>query len=173
MFWNRQQKQPEPTQTPPATPAPPPSSPPASLKEQIAAEADFLRKTLSEAMKIDLSFNPVCMMQIDHLIGLVLQSKPPPDTDRLIMLFGSYYGECLRRCYGGEWRANEQGHRYLQGIAGENLHAYPYNTVRDAIVDREPGKVFAAAKFMTASVFDAAYKRFYAEPTAQKAPKSS
>ncbi len=171
MHSNHQQKPPEPAQTPAAGPPTLLGPPQLSLKEQIAGEADLLRKILSETLQLELSFNPICMMQIDYFISLVLKCKSPPDANGLIRLFGSYYGECLRRCYGGEWRLDAQGVRYLHGIAGVTLHAYPYNATHEAIVDREPGKVFAAGKSITAHVYDAVYQRFFADPAPAPNPE--
>jgi len=178
MFWKSQQKEPEKNSQPPAAPPPPaqptpqPEKPPGTLKDQVVREAEYCRQKLNELLKVDFSFNPVCMMQIDSLIDDLLKGQPAQEPDKLVLIFGSYYGECLRRNYGGQWKIDEQGVRFLHGMGAGDVHAYPYSTIRDSIVGREPMKVFATAKVITKMVFDSVEKAVYPQHASPPAKTS-
>lgn len=129
-------------------------TPEQELQYQIQQEAETLKESLSERFGTPLDYSPVCLLYIDSFIENSLGDMPPENAEIFVQAFGSYFGECLRKSFGGVWQLNEQGERMLTEIGGSETIAHPYSTIRARIIDGEKGKAYATARAITGMVYD-------------------
>ena len=73
--------------------------------------------------------------------------EPPKDLaklDRLVEVFGSYFGESVRRIYGGSWITGD-GLPFLQGPHHPECTLHPFPVIFQKLMHRKPIQPWVAA----------------------------
>jgi hypothetical protein len=98
--------------------------------EKIRANANLVVEQLRSVSGVEkFGYNPE---SVEWLDGFIERLRVRPDFDeaaaeRMTQTLGSYLGECVIACYGGEWRERE-GSWAVAFDAGNA--AFPFNKVR-------------------------------------------
>ena len=100
-------------------------------QEKLRANAELVVGQLRQASGMDdFGYNAE---SVEWLDGFIERQRVRPEfadetaADRLSQMLGSYLGECVISCYGGEWR--EQEGTWAVDFGGGNA-AFPFNKVR-------------------------------------------
>ena len=77
--------------------------------------------------KVTLSYDEASVERVDNFIGRSRDVYDSSTVDRMVSVFGSFLGECVREKYGGQWDKinGEWGVRFAEGNA-----AFPFHKVR-------------------------------------------
>src|SRR5579871_2075820 len=95
--------------------------------DMIQLNAKLVIDSTYKQFGVTLSYDAESVEWLDEYIErLRAQNYPDDDIDKLINVFGSYLGECIRHEYGGEW-ADEQGNWVIRFDA-QNA-AFPFSKV--------------------------------------------
>lgn len=101
-------------------------------QEMIRANAEMVVAQLREASGMEgFGYNAESVAWLD---GFIERQRVRPEfadgeaAERLSQTLGSFLGECVVRCYGGEWR--EAGGSWAVCFGGDDNAAYPFNKVR-------------------------------------------
>jgi hypothetical protein len=104
-------------------------------EEKLRANAELVVEHLREASGIEgFGYNAESVAWLD---GFIERQRARPEfdeaaADRLSNTLGSYLGECVVRCYGGEWERQEGS--WAVDFGGGNS-AFPFNKVRKHLVN--------------------------------------
>jgi hypothetical protein len=100
--------------------------------EAIRANAELVVARLREASGMeDFGYNAESVAWLD---GFIERQRVRPEfageeaRERMSRTLGSFLGECIVRCHGGEWR--EVGGTWAVCFGGEENAAFPFNKVR-------------------------------------------
>lgn len=133
------------TETPTAPPTPPDSTPRASGPDADALDAAVgdlerhLRKQVFHALKIELDGSVTSLAFLDHYLGLARGEQRAPILELVAASAGVYFGELVRREFGGTWvgrAADPRSFRLLLGA--QYIHFTPVALALAAILGREP-----------------------------------
>lgn len=91
----------------------------------IEANVTSVRTRLEAISGVDFSFTPASIQWLDGYIERVRHAAP--DKQALAQPIGSYFGETLRRVYGGKW-VDSDGQPAIEIEPG--LVVFPFNKVR-------------------------------------------
>jgi len=95
--------------------------------EMIERNAALVIESSRQQFGETLAYDQPSVEWLDGYIErLRQQSYADDDIDKLINVFGSFLGECIRHHYGGEW-ADEQNNWVIRFDA--NNAAFPFNKV--------------------------------------------
>jgi hypothetical protein len=102
-------------------------------QEMIRANAELVVGRLREASEMeDFGYNAE---SVEWLYGFIERQRVRPEfsgeeaAERMSQTLGSFLGECVIRCYGGEWREVEGTWAIAFGDGGDDA-AFPFNKVR-------------------------------------------
>jgi hypothetical protein len=99
------------------------------MEDKIRATAELVIQQLGPLSNLPFGYNRESVAWVE---GFIEQQRTRPDLDQnavngLVNVLGSFLGECIIRCFGGEWRqADEEWHVRFNA---ENA-VYPFNKVR-------------------------------------------
>ena len=100
-------------------------------QEMIRANAELVVGQLREASGLeDFGYNAESVRWLD---GFIERQRVRPEfagdaaAERMSQTLGSFLGECVIKCYGGEWREHEGS--WGVDFGGGNV-AFPFNKVR-------------------------------------------
>jgi len=100
-------------------------------QEKIRANAELVRRELGQTSEMDnFGYNAESVAWLDGFIERQrLRAEFADETaiERMSQMLGSFIGECVIACYGGEWK--EQEGSWAVDFGGGNA-AYPFNKVR-------------------------------------------
>jgi len=72
--------------------------------EMIQRNADLVIQSTYQQFGVTLSYDEESVEWLDdHIEELREKNYPQDDINMLINVLGSFYGECIRQQYGGEW----------------------------------------------------------------------
>lgn len=99
------------------------------MEDKIRANAELVIKQLGPLSNLEFGYNAESVVWVD---GFIEQQRSRSDIDKnvidgLINVLGSFLGECIIRCFGGQWQ-NVDGEWFIR-FDDENA-AYPFNKVR-------------------------------------------
>lgn len=133
------------TDTPTSPPTPPDPSPRASGPDAEALDAAVgdlerhLRKQVFHALKVELDGTTTSLAFLDHYLGLARDETRAPLLELLAASAGVYFGELLRRQFGGTWVGRADNPRSFRLLLGaQYLHLTPVAVALAAILRREP-----------------------------------
>jgi hypothetical protein len=99
-------------------------------EEQLQANAKLAISTLSPLSDIAaFGYHRESVAWVEGYIGrqCTRTDLAPETLEQLTQVLGSFFGECVIRCYGGRWRRDEGG----WGVQFDDSNAaYPINKVR-------------------------------------------
>lgn len=99
-------------------------------QERLRANAELVVRQLGEASGVEeFGYNAESVAWVD---GFIERQRERPDFDAaaaegLSQTLGSYLGECVIRCHGGEWR--QEGGTWAVAFDADNA-VFPFNKVR-------------------------------------------
>ena len=101
----------------------------AGLKERIRANAALVIGQFSPLADFDFGFNARSVAWVD---GFIENQRQRPDRDHhteesLIDILGSFLGECIISCFGGQWEQRED--QWCIHFGSRNA-LYPFHKVR-------------------------------------------
>jgi hypothetical protein len=102
-----------------------------AAEKQLTVFADALGKPFDYTLH--------SLGRLEHVLSEAWP-KPPKDVktlDRLVELFGAYFGESLRRLYGGRWVTGD-GLPYLQGPHHPDCKLFPFPVIYQKMAHRNP-----------------------------------
>lgn len=116
------------------------------LRDTLKSNAEIVVSKIGKLAEFDFGYDAKSVTWVD---GFIERQRPwlgndIPQVDGLINMIGSYLGEAIIHCYGGEWH-QEIG----KGICirfPDNCHAYPFTKVRKQF---ENGPEDSIASFFT------------------------
>jgi hypothetical protein len=106
-------------------------------QEMIRANAELVVERLREASGMEeFGYNAE---SVEWLDGFIERQRVRPEfadgeaAERMSQTLGSFLGECVVRCYGGEWR--EVRGTWAVCFGGDDNAAFPFNKVRKHFAD--------------------------------------
>lgn len=110
--------------------------------EAIKANAALVLKAFEEHRT--LAYDEESVVWLDGYIERNRHDWDEQKAEKLVNILGSFFGECIRLNYGGEWRMLENG----LGVAfSDGNAAFPFNKIRKQI---QNGSEDSIASFYTA-----------------------
>lgn len=104
--------------------------------DQLAANAAVFRKTVLQHMGRALAYDEGSVLWLDNY---VIRNRELMKTNTgAFNTAGSWFGECLRHVYGGQWVANVDGEQWGLRI-DEKLVVFPFNKLYKHAVDDHDG----------------------------------
>lgn len=97
--------------------------------DKLRANAELVIKQSRQMTDMDFGYNAE---SVEWLDGFIERQRVRPDmtpelADKLSQVLGSFVGECIIACYGGEWRDDDYG----WGVFFDDKNAsYPITKVR-------------------------------------------
>jgi hypothetical protein len=111
-------------------------------QEKIRANAELVIGQLGQASGIEnFGYNAESVVWLD---GFIERQRVRPEfadeasIEQMSQTLGSFVGECVIACYGGEWR--EEDGSWAIDFGGGNV-AYPFNKVRKQFLHGEEDSV--------------------------------
>ncbi|HUS36496.1 MAG TPA: hypothetical protein VM680_14185 [Verrucomicrobiae bacterium] len=101
--------------------------------DKIQANAQMTVEQLRQLSRIDFGYNAASIEWLEGYIERLRTSGEYEDEatkEKLISVFGSFVGECIVRCYGGEWTTDKDGNWSVR--FGDNF-AFPFTKVTKQI----------------------------------------
>ncbi|MGO9311904.1 MAG: hypothetical protein ACLQBD_24145 [Syntrophobacteraceae bacterium] len=77
------------------------------MKESIKYNAELVIKQMKDLLGVTLSYDEESVEWLDNYIVGIRGDLSREVMGHLVSLLGSFFGECIRRRYGGEWRQTE------------------------------------------------------------------
>ena len=77
------------------------------MKELIEYNASLVIKQMQELLGVKLAYDEKSVTWIDNYIAGIRADLSPSVREGLVSVLGSFFGECIRRRYGGEWKEIE------------------------------------------------------------------
>jgi hypothetical protein len=77
-----------------------------SIGDMMAASAETAAQTGAQQYGFALDFSEASLAYLDPILAQVVM-QDNPDLERETKLWGGYFGETLRRTYGGEWELTQ------------------------------------------------------------------
>ncbi len=100
------------------------------LAEEIAANSDLVRSRFGQLAKVDLACNAEGICWLSTYIDEKHNTWSPDTINNLVDTLGSYFGECLRKEFGGQWYKTD-GHVELRINVDQSC--YPFELLRKHI----------------------------------------
>ncbi len=95
--------------------------------------SEFIKLTY-QVFQIKLKYTQDDIHKIDYLIELNWPKSIPTDLEDMVLLFGSYFGECTRKNLGGDWEYKKDDGWCLVNINSKET-IYPFSTIRKRFVN--------------------------------------
>jgi hypothetical protein len=95
--------------------------------EAIKANAALVLKTFEQQ---NLAYDEESVAWLDGYIERNRLNWDEPGAEKLVNILGSFFGECIRLNYGGEWQMTENG---LSVAFSDGNAAFPFNKIRKQI----------------------------------------
>lgn len=110
--------------------------------EMILANAEMVNRDMGPISGINFGYNAESVQWIDDFINRqrIRQNVGPEFPEGLINVLGSWLGECIRHCYGGEWRYSEYG---LSIRFNERNAVYPFNKTSKQFENGEGDSIYS------------------------------
>lgn len=126
---------PDPTDPPPRT-----SGPDAAALDAAVGDLErHLRKQVLRALGVELDGSVTSLAFLDHYLTLARSETRAPILDLLAASAGAYFGELVRREFGGTWVGRADDPRSFRLLLGaQYLHFTPVPLALSAILGREP-----------------------------------
>ena len=100
------------------------------LAEEIAANSDLVRSRFGQLAKVDLACDAEGVCWLSTYIDEKHDAWSPDMVNNLVDTLGSYFGECLRKEFGGQWYKID-GHVELR--INNDRSCYPFELLRKHI----------------------------------------
>ncbi len=96
--------------------------------ERIPDIAERHRKKMSESFGEKLDYQKSDLARLDAIIDKAWGDQLPKDIEALVLTFGAYFGETLRRLRGGQWDFDAERGYCLRDVGGAAT-VYPFEKV--------------------------------------------
>src|ERR1700761_1367693 len=106
----------------------------ADLMARIPSYADQHRELIRNAFDFELNFGADSIPTLDEIIEAAWPGGPPALLDEVILGFGSYLGESIRKIHGGNWRF-EAEHGLFLDVGGKNLKIFPFAMIHHRLIN--------------------------------------
>jgi hypothetical protein len=111
-----------------------------SLDDEMKADALEAQKFSRKHLVLELDFSESSIQELnnqcDSLDYALRGGKSPENLDKLVRIWGAYFGESLRRATGGEWVEESSAAGRRLGLRGESGHVtYPHEQIRGRLSD--------------------------------------
>jgi hypothetical protein len=112
------------------------------LPDEIARllpEAEKQLKVFGDALAKPFDYSLDSLGRLERVLGEAWP-EPPRNVSTLdmpVQLFGAYFGESLRRIYGGRWVTGD-GLPYLQGLHHPDCKLFPFPVIYQKMMHRKP-----------------------------------
>ena len=80
-----------------------------SMEKTIKLNAELLIKKMQDQLGVTLSYDEKSVACPDDYIVRIRSTLSRDTTDKLIDVLGSFLGECIRHCHGGNFRRTDRG----------------------------------------------------------------
>ena len=77
------------------------------MEESIKHNAELVVKQSQDLLGVTLSYDEESVAWLDNYVVGIRGDLSRKVRDNLVSVLGSFFGECIRRRYGGEWRQTE------------------------------------------------------------------
>ena len=101
---------------------------------RIPNHAESHIKMCKEHFGIDLDYSAESLKTIDEIITKNWP-KPPNMLNPVVISFGSYVGETIRRLFGGEWVFDSKHGYALASIGGASTRIFPFAKVEKRFIN--------------------------------------
>lgn len=101
-----------------------------SIPRYAARHVEQIKKSFRE----DLHFQKSDLRRLDDVIENAWDNRVPKDIDALVLAFGSYFGETIRRLRGGVWEYDSEKGYCLRDVGGVAT-VYPFEKVRKRFIN--------------------------------------
>jgi hypothetical protein len=104
--------------------------------ESIPDWAEQHREKVEAQFGIRLDYDPSAFTALDEIINRAWPDHPPKTIDPIVIFFGSFVGETIRKLHGGTWAFNRKHGFHLQDV-GQCATLFPFNKVRKRLLEGE------------------------------------
>lgn len=113
-----------------------------SIPEHAQKHVERMKKIFGES----LAFRKADLSTIDRVISKAWDNQVPKEMDGLVLTFGAYFGETVRRLEGGRWDYDPERGFCLREVGGV-ASVYPFDKIRKRFEhgDKESLSVFFTA----------------------------
>lgn len=94
---------------------------------QIPEFAESQRRIASDVFNANLDYSAESIAKLDGIIADGWPDEPPVLLEEMVMAFGSYFGETIRRVHGGNWRYDTKHGLHFE-VGG--IKIFPFTKVR-------------------------------------------
>jgi hypothetical protein len=111
--------------------------------EFIAKIPEYAEKHVSmseDNFGVKLDYSPASLRAIDEIISEHWE-ETPTFLDQVVLLFGAYVGETIRRQHGGNWTFDEENGYALENLGGTGARIYPFAKVNKRFVNGEEDSI--------------------------------
>lgn len=135
------------------------SGEPQTPQEQLSANAALFRKSMLQHTGRALEYDEGSVLWLDNYV--IRNRAMLKSNTGAFNTAGSWFGECLRRVYGGQWVANVDGEQWALRIDDKRV-AFPFSRLYKHVIDEAGGGNSLVALFKSLAPATA--------PIATKAP---
>lgn len=117
----------------------PPTAPPTAVLTLVGDLEQNFRKQVQRALAFDLDGSVASLAVVDHYLSLARGETRAPILELLAAGAGAYFGELVRREFGGTWVGQADDPRSLRLLLGAQLLFFsPVAVAHAAVLGREP-----------------------------------
>lgn len=106
------------------------------LISQISTHAEKHREVAKNVFGVDLDYSAESILKLDQMIREGWPNQQPALLDKVILGFGSYLGETIRKVHGGEWKYTREDGLHLS-VGASAMRIWPFAKVRKRFLNGE------------------------------------
>ena len=108
------------------------------MQANLLANAELVRRVARDQLGIEVGYDEAGVRWLDTYIDGQRSAATEAVRAKLPSTLGSYFGECIRRTFGGEWQQDEAG--WVVKI-NEHLSVFPFSKVQKQLTNEEGDSV--------------------------------
>jgi len=101
-----------------------------ALQKEIEGLATACIKTAETSFGLKLEYDEASLLRVDQVLVDAWHNRVPAMLDQMVLIWGAYIGECLRRLEGGHWVQSDEYGTHLCDVGASGVKIMPFNRIR-------------------------------------------
>ena len=101
-----------------------------ALQKRIEGLGEVCIETAKTTMGIELGFDEASLLRVDQIIADAWNNEAPSMLEQMVLIWGSYLGESIRRLKGGYWVESDDYGTHLCDVGAPGVKIMPFNRIR-------------------------------------------
>ncbi len=101
-----------------------------ALQKRIEDLGEVCINTAETTLGIELEFDESSLLRVDQIIADAWNNETPSMLEQMVLIWGSYLGESIRRLKGGYWVESDEYGTHLCDVGAQGVKIMPYNRIR-------------------------------------------